>query len=61
MNLTLATSQLGETPAANPGAAAAAPAERVAIGEGVGASAAGGGRISEEDALQARLDSLRKD
>ncbi|PWN35146.1 Snf7-domain-containing protein [Meira miltonrushii] len=68
--------QLGETPTTNPGAGVAAPAERVAIGEGIGGDASGGGAgagagngggggsgggLSDEAALQARLDSLRKD
>ncbi|UZJ56997.1 hypothetical protein CBS101457_006317 [Exobasidium rhododendri] len=57
--------QLGEAPVGSLNAPASAPSERVAIGEGVGASAAGGSSDapgkSDEDALQARLDSLRRD
>lgn len=68
--------QLGATPNVLPGAQESVPAERVAIGEGIGAagpsapagpapgtgSGAGGGiSSSADDALQARLDSLRRD
>lgn len=57
--------QLGEAPVGTLGAPAAAPAERVAIGEGLGGAGGSGSGgdagKSDEDALQARLDSLRKD
>lgn len=54
--------QLGEAPTAALSAPQAAPQQRVAIGEGAGGGSAGfGGASKDEDALQARLDSLRRD
>ncbi|PWN21699.1 Snf7-domain-containing protein [Microstroma glucosiphilum] len=53
---------LGEAPTASLNDPIAAP-QRVAIGEemGAGVGGAGGGGTSDEDALQARLDMLRRD
>ncbi|KAJ1018149.1 hypothetical protein NDA16_005015 [Ustilago loliicola] len=54
--------QLGEAPTAALSAPQAAPQQRVAIGEGAGGGSGGfGGGSKDEDALQARLDNLRRD
>lgn len=52
--------QLGEAPTAALAAPQAAPQQRVAIGEGAGGWFGGGGASKDEDALQARLDNLRR-
>lgn len=56
--------QLGEAPVGNLNAPVAATSERVAIGEGLEAGSGAGdaaGASDENAALQARLDSLRRD
>ncbi|KAI3485134.1 hypothetical protein L1887_51571 [Cichorium endivia] len=54
--------QLGEAPTAALSAPQAAPQQRIAIGEGAaGGGGIGGGASKDEDALQARLDNLRRD
>ncbi|KAN0063913.1 ESCRT-III subunit protein did4 [Thecaphora frezii] len=57
--------QLGEAPTSSLAAPQAVPQQKLAIGEGAGgysgAVSNGGGGMSDEDALQARLDNLRRD
>lgn len=53
--------QLGEAPTAALSAPQAVPQQRVAIGEGAGGGGLGGAGGKDEDALQARLDNLRRD